>query len=84
MKQPKYICVIYIIDIVDEDDLVDLIQKRLGIESLIQVTINFKGDNTKGYNEMVSALKGKGSYSYGPKILDRDRRIENRTSLSFY
>lgn len=45
MKQPKDMLVIFVIDIFDEDDLVASIEERLIIEALVEVFVNFEGDD---------------------------------------
>lgn len=61
MKQQNNIHVIFVIDTVDEDELVALTKKRLGVKALAVEIMNFEADNIESYIEMVSALTGRGS-----------------------
>lgn len=70
MKQPKYMRVINVVDEVNEDNLVAPIIERLKVKALIAAILSFEGNTIEGYDVMVSALEGRGSYSYATKILD--------------
>lgn len=60
MKETNDMRVILIINIVDEDELVNPIKDRLGVEALAAVIMNFNSDNIDKYDEMASALVGRG------------------------
>lgn len=58
------------INTLDDDALIIFIKKRLRVEELEAVIINFGSDGIDEYAKLVSALFGRGSYSYAPKKLD--------------
>lgn len=62
--------VIFVIDTVSEDVLVTPIEESLGAMTLAAIILNFESDDTGSYDEMVSALNGRGPYNYTPKKLD--------------
>lgn len=54
-------CVIFVIDIVNDDDLASPINERLGVDTLTVVIMNFKSDDNDYFDDMVSSLKSWGS-----------------------
>lgn len=50
----------------DEDILISIIEETLVVKTLVAVIENFYSDDIKEYDEMVSVLIGRGSYSYTP------------------
>lgn len=74
--QPKDMQVVSVIDIIDDDALTFPIQKRLGVEALEAVIINFNSDGISKYDEIVSTLYGRGPYLYALKKLDLN--LKNR------
>lgn len=69
---------ISVIDVVDEDYLVAPIKEKLGIEALVPIIVNFDSDGIFQYNDLMSALIGRGSYMYAPKTFDLD--FDNRVT----
>lgn len=67
MKQQKYMWMISIINIINEDVLVALIEDRLGMKALVAIIMNFKGDKLDEYDDILSALTCLGSYIFAPK-----------------
>lgn len=78
MQQSKDMRVVSVIDTIDNYSLTVPIDKRLGIEALEVVIMNFDNDGIKEYDEMVSALYEIGSYSYALKSFDLD--LNNRVT----
>lgn len=72
IKKPKDMHANSMIDPIDEDDLMAPIEEIIKVKSLAIVIMNFEGGDIKGYDEMVSALERRGSYSYTLKKLDLD------------
>lgn len=66
--------VISVIDNMDEDALVALIKKRLGVEVFTMVIVNLDSDGIDGNDDMVSELDDRGSYSYTLKKIDLDMK----------
>lgn len=56
------------------------IEKRLGVEMLAVIIINFDSDGIDEFDEMVNVLYSRGSYYYALKILDLD--LKNRSTPS--
>lgn len=70
--QLKDIRVVSVIDTVYDDALIVPFAKRLGVEALVAVIMNFDRDDIDEYDKMVSELYGRGSYFFAPKKLDLD------------
>lgn len=51
------------------------IEKRLGVEALVAVIMNFNSEGIEKYKDLVGAFHGDG-YNYAPKKLDLD--LKNR------
>lgn len=62
------------IDTIDDDVLLVPVEKRLDIEELVVMIMNFGCVCNDDYDDMVSSLIGKGSYTYAPKKLDLDSK----------
>lgn len=69
MKKPKDMCMISIIDTVNKDSLVSPIEERLRSKALGAVIMNFDVDDINGYDKVVSALIGLGSYTCTKEVL---------------
>lgn len=69
---------IFVVDTIDEDDLIIYIKERLGIEARTAITMNFDSNGIGKYDEMVSALVSRGSYMYAPNNMDLD--FKNRVT----
>lgn len=66
------------IDIVNDNTLIAPIKEKLGVEALAIVIMNFDRGGIIEYDEMVSSLVGRVSYSYVPKRLDLN--LKNRVT----
>lgn len=67
MKKLQDMNVISVIEIVDEVDVEVPIEKRLLVETLAALMMDFNGEGIEDYKETVNALVGMGFYSYAPK-----------------
>lgn len=71
---------IFMIDTVDEDELVVPIEETLDIEALATVIINFDNNCINEYDVLFNAPVGRVSYTNSPKKMDLN--LKNRaTSL---
>lgn len=73
-------CVVSVIDTLDDDSLTVPIKERFGVEALTSMIVNFDGNNINEYDEMVRGLAGMGWNSYGSKMLDLN--VRNMVTLS--
>lgn len=64
--------VVFVIDTKDKYALIIPIKERLGAEALAILIMNFGINDIDKYDEIVSTLVGRGSFSYVPKKLDVD------------
>lgn len=55
------------IDTIDEDELVVPIEEIHNIKALTSVIMDFDSNSINEYDEMVSALVGRGPHTYAPK-----------------
>lgn len=67
------------IDSIEEDVLFAPNEEMFGMATFLPMIINSNSDGIDGYNEMVSELVYKGSYTYAPKKLDLD--LKNKETL---
>lgn len=79
IKHPKDTPVISVIDAVNEYDLVASIKVILGVKALVEVIMNFKGNDIKGHDDIVRKLEGRGSYNNASKNLDLN--LMNKVTL---
>lgn len=70
MQQPKHMCVISIIDTVEDDAVNVALEGKLGVKVLETIISN--SDNIKKYDKKVSALIARRFYTYIPKKLYLD------------
>lgn len=84
MMQLKDMHVNSMINTIDEAELIVPIAKNLSFKALVVVIINFDITVIDKYDEMESALTGRGSYTYALKkmVLDMKNRVTLPTNPS--
>ncbi|KAK4733890.1 hypothetical protein R3W88_008151 [Solanum pinnatisectum] len=72
MKQAHDMNVVSMIEVFYEEEMGATIVKKLSIETLAEILMNFKADFQSDYVESMNALQGMGAHSYAPNKLDLD------------
>lgn len=83
MNQSKGVCVISMIEVVDEDAHEVSVNERLRVQALAAVIMNFYNEGIDEYDDIVRALIGKNANTYVPKKFDLDLKNKVQCRLQF-